>query len=258
MKHNADSGTIPALSKHIPWQYKHQLIIIGVVLYSILIPVHAMAWLTGGLGVADKTAFYVCISKGCVSGFYEDSDVSPLKSKNLTVEELKVLGRDGDSSARFELGLMYHKGISVSQDEKEAAKWYRLAAEQGHARAQNNLGLMYEAGIGVSQDEQEALKWYRLAADQGDPKAQNNLGMIYYKTEGADSKIIAYALFNASVSKDPSSMNPASRNATELASELSPKEIKTGRDLAQELSKPGSVMKSIDEFTQKNRTILKK
>ena len=30
------------------------------------------------------------------------------------------------------------------QDDAEAAKWYRLAAEQGDAEAQHNLGVMYD------------------------------------------------------------------------------------------------------------------
>ena len=46
-------------------------------------------------------------------------------------------------------------------------KFYRLAAEQGYADAQYNLGVMYANGHGVSQDYAEAAKWYRLAAEQG-------------------------------------------------------------------------------------------
>ena len=30
------------------------------------------------------------------------------------------------------------------QDDAEAAKWFRLAAEQGDAEAQHNLGVMYD------------------------------------------------------------------------------------------------------------------
>ncbi len=47
-------------------------------------------------------------------------------------------------------------------------RWrYRLAADQGDADAQFNLGIMYENGRRVPQDETEAVRWYRLAADQG-------------------------------------------------------------------------------------------
>ena len=42
-----------------------------------------------------------------------------------------------------------------------------IAAEQSFAPAQYNLGVMYDNGDGVPQDEVEAMRWYRLAADQG-------------------------------------------------------------------------------------------
>jgi hypothetical protein len=37
------------------------------------------------------------------------------------------------------LGVMYSKGLGVPQDDKEATKWWRLAAEQEFAPAQHNL-----------------------------------------------------------------------------------------------------------------------
>ena len=49
---------------------------------------------------------------------------------------------------------------------------------QGHTTAQAKLGIMYEKGLGVSQNYAEAAKWYRLAADKGFGGAQNNLGVL--------------------------------------------------------------------------------
>ena len=63
---------------------------------------------------------------------------------------------------------MYATGEGVPQDDGEAVKWFRLAADQGDVSAQFNLGVMYGAGEGVPQDDGEAVKWYRLAADQGE------------------------------------------------------------------------------------------
>ena len=83
--------------------------------------------------------------------------------------------------AQFSLGVMYDNGEGVPQDNAEAVKWYRLAAEQGDADAQFNLGRMYDNGEGVPQDYAEAVKWYRLAAEQGDADAQFNLGLMYEK-----------------------------------------------------------------------------
>ena len=49
-------------------------------------------------------------------------------------------------------------------------------ASQGLAAAQFNLGVAYANGRGVPQDDVQAVKWYRLAADQGNASAQYNLG----------------------------------------------------------------------------------
>jgi TPR repeat protein len=40
-------------------------------------------------------------------------------------------------------------------------------ANRGDALARSKLGVMLELGQGVRQDYKEAAKWYRLAADQG-------------------------------------------------------------------------------------------
>ena len=89
-----------------------------------------------------------------------------------------------DVLAQFRLGWMYDTGEGVTENDREAVKWYRLAAEQGHATAQNNLGVMYDTGEGVTKNDREAVKWYKLAAEQGHAKAQNNLGWMYRNGEG--------------------------------------------------------------------------
>ncbi len=97
----------------------------------------------------------------------------------------------GDASAQFLLAWMYDNGLGVPQDDAEAFRWYRmaaeqryrLAAEQGNAWAQIRLGTMYYNGKGVPWDYVEALKWFRLAAEQGNTSAQNNLGVMYRRGE---------------------------------------------------------------------------
>jgi hypothetical protein len=61
---------------------------------------------------------------------------------------------------------MYERGEGVTQDHAEAAKWYRLAAEQGHAFGQAILGDMYESGRGVTQDYVQAHMLYNLAVER--------------------------------------------------------------------------------------------
>ena len=79
---------------------------------------------------------------------------------------------------------MYGRGVGVPQNDKEAVKWWRLAAEQRYIDAQFNLGQVYRTGKGVPQNYKEAANWYRLAAEQGHAKAQYNLGVMYDKGKG--------------------------------------------------------------------------
>jgi TPR repeat protein len=48
----------------------------------------------------------------------------------------------------------------------QAAKWYRLSAEQGDRDAQFRLGLMYLESKGVPQDYVQAHFWLNLAVSQ--------------------------------------------------------------------------------------------
>jgi hypothetical protein len=90
----------------------------------------------------------------------------------------------GDTSAQYNLGLMFENGEGVAQDYAEAIRWYRFAAAQGHVHAQFNLGYMFELGRGVAQDDAEAVRLYRLAAEQGHAYAQVYLGDMFEDVEG--------------------------------------------------------------------------
>jgi TPR repeat protein len=85
--------------------------------------------------------------------------------------ELRDLARNGEPRAQYDLALLYDKGQGVPQDDREALKWYTLAAEQGEPRAQYNLGLMYANGQGVQPDLVTAYYWISLAAAQGNQHA---------------------------------------------------------------------------------------
>jgi hypothetical protein len=83
--------------------------------------------------------------------------------------------------AQINLGLMYYKGEGVPQDDKEAAKWFRMSAEQGNNEAQYNLGFMYAFGEGVPQDYKEAYAWLSVAKANGLELAEKNLGIVTKK-----------------------------------------------------------------------------
>ncbi len=97
----------------------------------------------------------------------------------------RTAAEQGLADAQFRLGYMYalgnnyvlfsadlfndeealqSAGRDVPQDDAEAVKWYRNAAEQGYAPAQHGLGVMYDTGRGVPQDDVQAHLWLNLAA----------------------------------------------------------------------------------------------
>jgi len=69
------------------------------------------------------------------------------------------------------LGVAPTNGRGVANDEIEAVKWSRKAAEQGRANAQFNLGAGLTNYRGVAKNEAEAAGWFHKAAEQGDFKA---------------------------------------------------------------------------------------
>ena len=104
-----------------------------------------------------------------------------------TVKWLRRAADQGFAQAQFNLGYLYATGDSavsllmaifgkahlkghkkLPYDSVQAAKWYRLAADQGHASAQYSLGAMYETGQGVRKNYVQAAKWLNLAAAQRD------------------------------------------------------------------------------------------
>ena len=82
--------------------------------------------------------------------------------------------RPGDADAQYSLGILYDDGHGVPRDDTEAAKWFRLAADQGYAMAQNNLGSLYARGAGVPQDYVQAYMWFALSAEQDNGLAVDN------------------------------------------------------------------------------------
>ena len=80
----------------------------------------------------------------------------------------------GYAAAKFNLGLMYDSGQGVTQDYKEAHKWYLKAAEQGYAKAQYNLAVMYANGQGIIQSNKSAYIWSSIAAANGSENGSKN------------------------------------------------------------------------------------
>ena len=135
----------------------------------------------------------------------------------------------GDADAQIFLGFWY---ANVSQDYTEAARWYRLAADQGHAAAQNRLGRMYTNGEGVPENDTEAVRWFRLAADQGVAAAQFNLGLMYGRGEGVpQDDVQAYVWFSLAAAQGNSN---AQHNRDIIAERLTPGQRAEAQRLARD------------------------
>lgn len=116
----------------------------------------------------------------------------------------------GCSYAMLWLAQQYEEGDGVEQDEDEAIKWYKLAAENGCDEAVSylteDMGLdfseeplewcikvaengstdaqLYLAEMYDGEDFEASLKWYKLAAEGGNRDAIYHVGHSYYYGDG--------------------------------------------------------------------------
>ena len=146
----------------------------------------------------------------------------------------RLAADQGHVDAQNSLGFMYREGRGVPQDAAEAVRWYRLAADQGHAGAQYTLGVSYAQGRGVPQDYEEAVRWYRLAAAQGDATAQFNLGVRYAEGRGVVQDYVqAHKWTNLAASRQTGEERKMSADARDaLAGLMTPAQLAEALRLA--------------------------
>lgn len=85
------------------------------------------------------------------------------------------------AEAQYRLGLFYEDGLVVEQDIDQALLLYGLAAEQNHADALLLLGQHLAEDL---DDNAEAMRFYKRAADLGHTEAQFRLGLLYLGEPG--------------------------------------------------------------------------
>jgi uncharacterized protein len=83
----------------------------------------------------------------------------------------RPLAERDDPRSEAGLGFMYHRGLGVDADDREAAVWLRRAAEQGQAEGQLMLGILFYYGRGVPQSFVRAYAWCELAETDGNADA---------------------------------------------------------------------------------------
>jgi len=134
----------------------------------------------------------------------------------------------------LQLGMRYAEGDSVIQNDKEAARWFELAAKQGLAEAQYQYGLMLLQGRGVVQDYKAAFSWIEKPAQRGYARAQYSLGELYrYGTGTAIDKARAYLWFNLAAAQG---VEVAAKARDSLVWQLKPEQIAAMQEEARRIN----------------------
>ncbi|MGC2420781.1 MAG: tetratricopeptide repeat protein [Candidatus Acidiferrales bacterium] len=146
----------------------------------------------------------------------------------LAVAWSRKAAEQGNTDAENNLASAYYLGQGVAQDYAQALHWYREAAGQGNTLAENSLGAMYHNGQGVQKDDAEAVRWYRIAAEQGSASAQYNLGSSYYLGQGVPQNYVEAYFWIAvagSISIEGLKQQSVNELLSSAASHLTPVEL---------------------------------
>ena len=111
----------------------------------------------------------------------------------------------------------------------EAARWFRLAADQGHAEAQYQIGLTHYFGKDMPKNFDEAQWWFHKAAEQGHSNAQALLGNLLRFNVKEDP---AEAYKWLSLAAAGTNNFDAKATLEELAREMTPDQIAEGKQRA--------------------------
>lgn len=135
---------------------------------------------------ADKGDLWAQWRRACCT----ENGTGTYKSESQAVEMYRRVAEKGYAPAQYSLGYLLERNadaiiranneiyyifneydwdedFKANEQLREAAEWYRRAAEQGYAPAQYRLGLCLENGTGIGKSRREADEWYRKAAAQG-------------------------------------------------------------------------------------------
>jgi len=107
---------------------------------------------------------------------------------------LLAKANSGDAASQVQVGECYASGQAVTRDLKQAAEWYRKAADKGDIDGEVHLAALFrDGGKNFPRDMLQAAQWYRKAAEQGDVTAQATLGVLYSIGQGVpQSDVEAY------------------------------------------------------------------
>jgi hypothetical protein len=174
----------PTLKARSRW-YQHGLFWLSAAVISL-----ALGYLTGPLvdrhwgnelQAAQRRLFEAFETKAVKAKAVEETAIVSVpraveqRPQAKSLSELRMLAGRGDADAQWQMGVRYHNGEDVPQDDAQAVQWFLRAAEQGHVTAQATLGAYYWAGRGVPPNLSRAYFWSAIALAQGDDNSKSRL-----------------------------------------------------------------------------------
>ena len=91
----------------------------------------------------------------------------------------------GLAEAQYQLGMIEENGgTGVVQDRTKSFVLYSKAAAGGNIPAAYRLGIAYRFGRGTRVDEKEAMRWFMVAAEKDNGDAMTNIGILYLQGRG--------------------------------------------------------------------------
>lgn len=138
---------------------------------------------TDAMPVFNETRFGAKVGDAAFGAFQRGLYLTAF---NLGLERAKA----GDPAAQTLVAEIYARGLGLKADQKQAAHWYGLAAEQGEHEAQFRYAAMLLQGRYIKKDAKKAENLMQKAAEAGNAMAQFNYGqmlmMRHSGTQGLD------------------------------------------------------------------------
>ena len=150
---------------------------------------------------------------------------------------------------RYELGLLYERGLGVTQDREKAMELYFAAAAYSE-KARSRLFSLYEANLDLPSDPHQVIAWYETAAAAGNRIALVGLGIHYQLGAGVtpDSDV-ACALY-LQVQRSPTDQQDFASYVVSMKNPYCGADV---LNLAKEMSKPGNLLNAIREYLARPR-----
>ena len=104
----------------------------------------------------------------------------------VALNDWKPLAEEGVSNAQYNIGLMYHNGLGVTQDYNEAFKWFLISSEQGNLNSIRLLSTMYALGNGIPKDFLKSYMWAKIGANNDDQNSKLMLNGLVKEMSNSD------------------------------------------------------------------------